>query len=961
MNINQQSTYYNFSYIDSITNKTSSITDNTVTRDDSKKSNTNHSLKPRKIVAQKKEDAFFYLSVDDFADTAKATAMMAKPEIFNVIATYQPSMQDSVAKEGAIFREMMRPFLDLPEEQRQKAVILLIQDRLAQKATYGHDIDTEGVGEFYSNVEHILADKAQGIDCEDYSELAQFYLEIAQEEKVIPQEANFYQLYIPEHQLLIYELPATEGKQAQHYVIDNITIALTSKIQNSNKKINLELINFISPDYIRKFDKNNDDLVTLTEYIGKKSINNWLADGDYGRIANKSSLITQSGGRVYGKKFITPEWIKTVTGNNDIANSISKQKVVKIQRQYLVKYGEPKLQKDFNETEFTHYINAIRKKNMFGFYKSISKNNKGKPEDLKITPEEAVYIIGSYSKGLEKKLDISDMKLNDQQKMQLLGRYSPVLKRKFTTEDLKLDKNIISTTKGIDNNISQIYATEDKNSSSIEEKIKYTMNIDDNLDVSIFFNVLGMLGTISVLFSINQSRHMKVRNRKKIFFDPKNKIEYFNRAKKNKFRKEKRHDWISLIDFSLLKKLSALISSIHNFDEYPNDYVELNLTNEELQHTYSIIKLLNIESKNISLNQLKECYQCLLNLHYKAKLAVHKDDKHRKELQNLAAFLDKLDQESLYTTSAIQKISSVLEYYGIKFSYSSDKIFGKYRNSSKVTKITIKLDLTKLYNFLKRNGILPYIRTLDYLWTKNFIFLNRLYKLKDLDKRKIRYHKIDHRLKVLAFTSTIIPVIPTNDLVKILIYKRGINYRKKNQKIISYRIEKALKSLDDNILPADKTTHLYNSLNNIKQIKQKHLNIKINQNKTNCMIHGISSGISISSLALGPIALLAKTGFKITTKLSNSIAGAAIRHKVDKEHIDNNNFETTKNIYLYLKQLHQQATNNDNKEAVDFIANFAEMIFGIPRESYAFIISTNLVEDDKYKVSLSQKITEDNT
>jgi hypothetical protein len=187
------------------------------------KTNINEDISQRKVLASKSEDGYFYLSAADITETARAITTTVAPELLINTLTYQPDLTDNPAEEAALFREMLRPFANLPEKPRQKAILKLIQDRLAEKVTYGFDIDTEGKEEYSSSVAEILADNGNGIDCEDYTNLANFYFDIAQQENMLPKDAKMINLSIPKHMFAVYVSPSYDDAGAEYYVIDTYT------------------------------------------------------------------------------------------------------------------------------------------------------------------------------------------------------------------------------------------------------------------------------------------------------------------------------------------------------------------------------------------------------------------------------------------------------------------------------------------------------------------------------------------------------------------------------------------------------------------------------------------------------------------------------------------------------------------------------------------------------------------
>jgi hypothetical protein len=98
----------------------------------------------------------------------------------------------TVEEEQAAFLQSISHAGELEGDARTKAVLAGIQGRFSQtQFSYGRDPDTEGVRDFSSPVTHILEDRGQQVDCEDFATMAQFWGDTAIEAGLLPEGARF--------------------------------------------------------------------------------------------------------------------------------------------------------------------------------------------------------------------------------------------------------------------------------------------------------------------------------------------------------------------------------------------------------------------------------------------------------------------------------------------------------------------------------------------------------------------------------------------------------------------------------------------------------------------------------------------------------------------------------------------------------------------------------------------------
>ena len=172
---------------------------------------------------------------------------------FEVISDIvEPELGETEAEEHAIFKKLMEPYKDLSEEQKEKAFLVTIQDRLRENTSYGSDIESEGVENYVSSPEEILADGGDNIDCEDSAILSQFWFMTAKSEGMLPEESNGYIIHLntPDgensHAIFVYE---SGDIPPERYVVDSYT---------TGNQVGSGLVTM---------DQNRDGLVSYDEYM----------------------------------------------------------------------------------------------------------------------------------------------------------------------------------------------------------------------------------------------------------------------------------------------------------------------------------------------------------------------------------------------------------------------------------------------------------------------------------------------------------------------------------------------------------------------------------------------------------------------------------------------------------------------------------------------------------------------
>jgi hypothetical protein len=634
-------------------------------------------------------------------------------------------------------------------------------------------------------------------------------------------------------------------------------------------------------------------------------------------------------------------------GNNSIDKSISGLEITKIQHQYLIKYGRPEIPDDYNQSAFEDYVDAIKIKNSIGWQKKLTYSPRKQiiiGKDFNITSGQARYLIGAESKILNKKLTIADLSLTEQQKIELLGVYSPILNRNFTHDDLNLDTDIEKQTNTTNMSplVTPLSQTEDNNSGNILDilEFKYNLRLQDLITpTSMFIEAFSTFCEFMISYIIANKRYSKVKKRNQLFFDPKKFLEKALNTPDNQL--------LSAYGLNILKTIFILQPLV-----------------AENSKLIDIKNLLVPDGKNIFLADIKNICNNLINLLQSPHSLPKKEQitqytKQSNKLENLYNDLSLITEDKLFDVKLSKTASSIFKIFGIILKYKTTKLLGKYIKRTNIQAINhkLKIEISTFHKFLKVNNLLPNLSHLFKPLRQNMVDLCILHKISKLDQRKIKYHKTDKKLKYFSILGSLIPIIPVNDVTKVYMYNRGKAYRTKNQYIINTRIDKALTLINSNTLTCDEKNSIKNKLTSIKNIKNEHLQIKIKQNQVNSFIHSVSAAMFFTSILFGPIGSAVKAGVKSSSKLSTSVAGSVKRYKTDSKHKKAESFITTKDVYIYFKELYLSAKKQENTEKMKTITDIAKICFQLEPEAFDLLIATKIIENDIYKINLSQKIT----
>jgi predicted transglutaminase-like cysteine proteinase len=341
--------------------------------------------------------------------------------------SYQPPLENNTVREAALFKELLKPFKDLPSLAKEKATLLTILHRVAANVVYAYDMDTTGVEDYFRSAQETLARGGKEIDCEDYAILANFYAMHAQELLYLPQDAKFGIFILPGHALFYYERTLPNEDKPEFYVMDTFTVGALS-----NSLWWVSAANYLRTlkEYVYNADIYSSFFFNPFNY---RSIPRTLVEENFWSFKNSKS---KPGKQIFKKNSRIPtsaEWNTRLNNNRQIDDSISADEISLIQYNYIKENGAHSIPEG---TEFSKddidYIEALEIKNILGYREASNKS-----AATTITANQAKYLIGSYSQNLDKILTIHDLPaMTENQKEELLKMYSPVLNRKFTHYDV---------------------------------------------------------------------------------------------------------------------------------------------------------------------------------------------------------------------------------------------------------------------------------------------------------------------------------------------------------------------------------------------------------------------------------------------------------------------------------------------------------------------------------------------
>ena len=858
--------------------------------------------------------------------------------------TTQPSLGKTEEEEWAIFSEMLKPFKDLPEDQREKAVLILIQDRLKSHIQYGYDKDSEGVEEYISNSEEIMQDGGQYIDCEDYSMLCERWSEIAKKEGLLPKNAEFRSVFIntPEndngHVLFIYETPSStvEG-ESEYYVIDTFT-TFNSLGENANK------LDAISAG---KFDSNNDDLVSLQEYLENT---NFELKPDYGTYDISYDPLNP-GEKVLIDLFMSKEWKENIGVEHTLGQSISRKDIVNIQQNYIETYGEPVLPADFDAEVMSKQIRLLEIEKFVGTY-SFTLNRNITAEDLSVTAEEAQQLIGVYSQKLDKIFEVADLGFNDKEAQSWVGEHSEALGRSLTYEDLGIDP---PTEAAAVSEAGTFSSTVEINQIEADTAPLEALGLDvADLANPISAGLEGGSAIVegAVIAAMAARKLYTIKTRQQNIKQAFKAKERWSNAPKDKLLSENDFkDFASLCFLEQEVKDEQSTSNEKNVQPPSLSKIKSSKPyneNEELKH------ILSMGNSYVDADEVRDFYANLSTFLINAE----NQDKNKNEISAMREFSNGLllDQSNyFYTQKHLKEINKSLSNIGINIDYKTDKIWGKFRSSSKPFCHKITIDYTKFYQCLQKQNLLPVSTDIHNMLTKYDKEIDAIYTLKDYDNWKVFQHKVDRNLKLASAAIGLIP-LPFDEIIKSVAYGKEVKYRDNNKSRMNKRVDDGLSMVEQsNVFDKNELNKLRQMLNNARGVKLAHMDIKKHHSTTSSTIHAAAAATSIPAKLLGPIGTGMKTGLKAVAKVTASVAATVSRKRKDAAFKKENKMVKVIEIYKYYKTLYKEAQASGNEKKVEAIIQLAQKTFGISSSGFEALVKTRLVENNRFKLSFSQR------
>ncbi|PJE79475.1 hypothetical protein CI610_01541 [invertebrate metagenome] len=1018
--------------------------------------------------------------------------------------TFQPPLGETEEKEWAIFSEMLQPFKNLPEAQREKAVLILMQDRLKEHMTYGLDENTEGQSEFISSPSHILADGGKGIDCDDYTMMCERWGEIAKSEGLLPEEANLYSLSLqmPEggHVVFVYESPPdTPDEMPERYVIDTYVV---EKIADNKFEAHF------GDDY----DINNDDLTSLHEYISSTGAS--FNVESYGKTEIGYNPLSDDGAkvRINGDVF-DEEWRSQIVNDNSIGESISKDSIIDIQKNYIDAYGEPDID-GFDASLIREKIDLLEAKKYIGteiWRPWVDDNGVNRysieeitPEKLGVTSGQAEKLIGEYSEGLGREFVREDFypptesnneMVPDSSDIEDLGNTaeSTVETAASTADDdtniseklgLDLDSFTDPITVGADagaaflesalvtamaakklytvnkrrKNIERCYEIK----TAWEEKQKLQSPIRDGGDLSADRSEQKMAirsmatkdsaditpeemklicSSIRKLLLVNYDENSR-KTVKKLKATELN----FNLHGQSYLESgEERKEVNALLEpfgFKVLEKenkthgnyrlsvnnkrvndlLSKKVnSSVRNqevedsclTEKEFSDFSELCFMEGEISESFQAFERKSIDSffsdgidntqteegspiihmpsfeeeesdssnSEITVQQM-DCLKDILKMDHcyvDAEAVEHllesldqlmnKDDipddyiTKLNQMKNIAAQFSEKKKKSdnknsddyLYFNDKelMKKFDTLLSTFGIKVSYHTDKILGRFRSSAHAVLHKVKVDKKKFFSVLKQQNLIPKKEAMSDMIRGSSGEISALQTLKGYDRWKVSQHKTDRNIKLASAVVSPLPVI--DEVLKSIAYFNESRYRQENKTQMNKRLNESEEFVQDVGLSHQEVDEIITLLKKARKSKQAFMDIKRNKNIANGTIHTVAAAADLPSKLAGPVGVGVKTGVKLGAKVTAGIAASVHRGKKEKALKKADEFASEKTIYSHYKDLYLDAMAEGDEYKMQSIVDLVKSTFGVSKEGFNGLIRTNLVENNRFKLSFSHK------
>jgi hypothetical protein len=845
----------------------------------------------------------------------------------------QPQLGDTLAKEAALFLEMIKPYQDLDDKQKQVAVHTIMTLRVEKYSGYGDDLDSEGVIEFFSSPWHSLEDEYQNIDCDDYITLFRWYLSLAKLAGYLPKEVQLINMLLPGHLVLGYITPVDE--HFEYYAIDNSISNFAFVYWSREEFYRLKGLTTMKEYETMAFSLEDVKQEVLASPVKEGSLSSRLFD-------IKAHQYRQS--------------------NSTVADSISVEEVFKKHQDYIKTHGEISLPKDFNEQEYSARARAAEILDLISDdYEDSHYYTKFTSEDLNITALQAKYLIGQHSSHLGKALTAEDLALKPDVKNQLVGMYSPVLKRSFNERDLFIQTNKLAKPVVDDQTIVKPYvnhqpiANSDDNDELIESfSTTETSFLDGtyiqqlwqkDVDDLMIFSTIGLATGLLSTNVLAKNKLNKVTKRRNFLNLPRTSIKKL----KNKLKSsEIRHRQITPNDFHTLKLIFSL--------DYQGDMLaDGKESRKPMSSDAEIIKQILLSDKMpIDILGLKQLINNILTIYQTSGI----ENSELLPKNTLVTLLSQLDDFDLRNKENINHINDIMDYFGVHISFESPKFLGTtfLRHSAEAINPIIKIHTDKLYTFLSKINKVMSNNELKNIIDNNIESFNILNKLKHYDKNKLQMHKSAFRYRLGAAAGTVIPAAPISDLVKAKMVQNRLDYIKNNKKIMKSRVDSTIKIIEESSLSVREKTFLTAKTTSLLETKKRHLKIKKYRLEATKGLYAASTVASVGLWIAPAIAYPIKSATKASIRASIEISFGIKRYISDKKSREANEYATTKEVFLLFKDWYLDAQKNHNTEKTQVLSSLVESLFEIPEHVFKVMIYTQMVETGRFKPNLYQPI-----
>ena len=737
-------------------------------------------------------------------------------------STVQPRLGATEAEEYAIFKNLMAPYKDLPPDQQQKAVLVLMQDRLREHITYGYDSNTEGVADYVASPAETLADNGQGIDCEDYAIMCERWCGYAKAEGLLPQESNSCVLIVDDlaidssaHAIFVYE---SAGSPSERYVIDTLSIADQNPATTA---------------FDNDLDSSGDDLVSFDEYF---------ANTDYQLVADVDVSYDPNnpGHWIFSQEVATDEWLSQASSGNTIGSSISHSDLIARQEAWLEQGNTLGLGDNFQDhvEELEYQIDLIEARQLLG---KVGMGEVVNADYLGLSIEQREELVGQYSEhyrrpftevdlGLQSRfeapwLDPSEMtegfsadSLNaasdagqatavpvdslaadegqslpatNTEHLELLG-FNPQLYTDAAQLGTEIAAGVVESTFVAAFAQKKLYKLKKR-----QQAIDSAHKISTKREKQLFDQLIGP-GSSS-LFSPDQrclairsflSREHRVLSAKKLNSSV---AELFKQLdvpvvagelspkelKAMGISKKEVIKGYYQIRVDRDKLYNYLKTSSQNFPDLFSLSKSRKMVTKEQFRQYADLCFINDDQQSAPLGNIlkhRDCYvehnnlsQLLDDVVRLNAISGRTDDLipqlrsplSRDDMQVLSNFsqaLQSRQHEAMQDITAIKQANKVLDKLGIHIDFRRDKLFGSLRKDAKAIYQRVRINPDKLFPHMEKLRQLPRVKDVDQVLHRHSDNIDALHTLKNYDQWKIHQHKRDRDLKLASAITGFLPL-----------------------------------------------------------------------------------------------------------------------------------------------------------------------------------------------------------